>query len=319
MSKKYLFLMGLLLIFGIMPPMLFHRQAQAQDDLQATLDTVSSAYTNAAALQSYAAQWNGTTEQTTRLSEGENSYIVATTVETTQSAQIEGANISSSVEQTVNQGQTFAEGDAEVATPNLASELELNADLVLIDGRVFINLDATSPEFRAGLPEGWQEARAGVALGINSSVSLMDIAASLDNVRLDTAAVSGLLNSTIVTSAESLADDELEGQAMKRYLLTLNYAEVMKGQDAAALLGDFELSEETLNTLLSGATYTIEVWVGVDDQTVHQQVITFNLTGEFDAGGVIINVNHQQTDTLTLSEFNSDFDISVPPTLEVVG
>jgi hypothetical protein len=317
MNKKYLFLLGLILIFGALSPT--HQPVQAQDDLQTTLDTINLAYTNAAALQSYAAQWNGETAQTTRLSEGENSYIVATTVETTQSAQIEGANISSSVEQAVNQGQTLAEGGAEATGPNLASELELNADLVLIDGRVFINLDATSPEFRAGLPEGWQEARAGVALGINSSVSLMDIAASLDNVQLDAQAISALLNSTTVTSVEALEDDELDGQAMQRYLLTLNYAEVMKGQDVAALLGDFEVSEETLNTLLSGATYTIEVWIGVDDQTVHQQVITFNLTGEFDAGGVIINVNHEQADTLTLSEFNSDFDISVPPTLEVVG
>ncbi|MBI5931692.1 MAG: hypothetical protein HY862_20450 [Chloroflexi bacterium] len=329
MNKKQLFLMVMVLVGGVMSPIL---TAHAQDDLQTTLDTLTTAYQNAAALQSYAAQWDGTTSESTQLSEGDNLYIVSTQITSAQTAQIEGANTSSSVTQTVTQGQIvvtkpLVEGAA-LPEPTLASQLELKASLVSIDGRVFINLDETAPEYRAGLPEGWQEVRDGVALGVNGTVSLTDVAASLDNVRMDATSVLALLNPTVVKSAEALPDDELNGQAMKRYLLTLNLAEAMTalGQDASALLGDLELSDEAVSALLSGATYTVEVWVGADDQTVYRHVITLNLNSELDGksfgsdlGGATVKISHNQSDTLTLSELNADFEIRVPAMDEVVG
>lgn len=298
-------------------------------DLATALTT---AYQNTAALQSYAAQWDGSTSQSTQLKQGDSLYIVSTELTSLQTAEIEGESTSSSVTQTVAQGQTvvtqaLVQG-ASLPEPVLSSQLELKASVVSIDGQVYINLDETAPEYRAGLPEGWQEVQDDMALGGDDPVTLADVTASLENVRMDATSLQGLLNTTVVISAEALPDDELNGQAMKRYLLTLNFVEAMNalGQDPSAMLGDLELSEAALNELLSKAAYTIEVWVGAEDETVYRHVITLSLNAELDEQAVgtdlgrsEITFSHNQTDTLTLSDLNADFDIRVPTLSGIVG
>ncbi|MBZ0318207.1 MAG: hypothetical protein K8L91_17435 [Anaerolineae bacterium] len=304
-------------------------RVKAQDDLQATLDMLTTAYQNTAAVSGYTAQWDSLTSQSTQLVQGDTVYIISMGIVEFQTAQIEGANTSSSISQSVAQGQIVVPGPLESGAPlpeiEMIPQLELTVALVSIDGRVFINLDETAPPYRAGLPEGWQEIQEGIALGDNGTVSLTEVASSLEHVRLDM--MPALLNTTVVQSAESLPD-ELDGQTMNHYLLTLNAAEAMAalGQDASALLGDLELSEEAGSALLEGAVYTLEVWVGADDQRVYRQTMTLSLESALDSktfgsdlGGAAVTITHHQSETLTLSDLNSEFDIQMPPVEEGVG
>lgn len=164
--------------------------------------------------------------------------------------------------------------------------------------------------------------------GGNGTVSLTNVATSLDRVRMDAVKMMALLNPAVVKSAETLTDDELDGQVMTRYLLTLDTALAMAatGQDASALLGDLELSEAAVAALLDATVYTLEVWVGVDDQMVYRQITTLNLDSVLDSvsfgsdlGGAAVTISHHQSDTLTLSELNADFDIRMPLVEEGVG
>lgn len=324
MGKKHFVWIIVALLLGM--PML---HAQAQDDLQATLDTLTTAYQNSVTLTSYAAQWDSTTLQNTQLVQGDTVYIISMEIVETQTAQIDGASSGSSINQRVAQGQLVVPGPLESGAPlpeiEMIPQLELTAALVSIDGRVFINLDETAPSYRAGLPEGWQEIQEGMVLGGNGVVSLTEVASLLDRVRLD--AMPTLLNTTVVQSAESLPD-ELDGQIMNHYLLTLNAAEAMAAleQDASALLGDLELSDEAVSALLDEAVYTLEVWVGVDDQRVHRQTITLSLESALDSktfggdlGGAAVTIIHHQSETLTLSDLNAEFDIQMPSVEEGVG
>ncbi|MCQ3930475.1 MAG: hypothetical protein DPW16_08430 [Chloroflexi bacterium] len=306
-------------------------QAQAQDDLQATLDLLTVAYQNSVTRTSYAAQWDGTTLQSTQLVQGDTVYIISTEIVESQTAQIDGASSGSSINQRVAQGQIVVPGPLESGAPlpeiEMIPQLELAASVVSIDGRVFINLDETAMEYRAGLPEGWQEIQEGMVLGGNGVVSLTELASSLDHVLL-VGAVNGLLYTTIVQSAEWLPDETLNEQTMNRYLLTLNAAEAMAAleQDASALFGDLELSEEAVKALLNAAVYTLEVWVGVDDQMVHRQTLTLNLESALDSktfgsdlGGAAVTITHHQSETLTLNELDAEFDIEMPLVEEGVG
>lgn len=325
MGKKHFVWIIVALLLGM--PML---HAQAQDDLQATLDMLTTAYQNSVALTSYAAQWDSTTLQSTQLVQGDTVYIISTEIVESQTAQIDGASSDSSINQRVAQGQIVVPGPLESGAPlpeiEMIPQLELAASVVSIDGGIFINLDETAPEYRAGLPEGWQEVLDGMALGGNGTVSLTDVATSISHVRLNT--ISALLNITVVKSAESLPDDELGGQTMNRYLLRLDAAEATAAleQDASALFGDLELSEEAVKALLDAAVYTLEVWVGADDQMVHRQTITLSLESALDSktfgsdlGGAAVTITHYQSETLTLSDLNAEFDIWMPPVEEGVG
>lgn len=325
MGKKHFVWIIVALLLG-MPTL----HTQAQDDLQATLDTLTTAYQNSVALTSYAAQWDSTTLQSTQLAQGDTVYIISMEIAESQTAQIDGASTSSSLTQVITQGQMVLTEPLESGAPlpeiEMIPQLELTAALISIDGRVFINLDETAPQYRAGLPEGWQEIQEGIALGGNGVVSLTEVASFLDHVRLD--AILMLLNTTVVQSAESLPDETLNEQTMNRYLLTLNAAEAMAAleQDASALLGDLELSEEAVSALLDEAVYTLEVWVGVDDQMVHRQTITLSLESVLDSktfgsdlGGAAVTITHYQSETLTLSDLNAEFDIQMPSVEEGVG
>lgn len=305
-------------------------QVQAQDDTQVRLDALTTAYQNTAAVSSYMAQWDSLTSQSTQLVQGDTVYIISTEIVESQTAQIDGASTSSSLTRVITQGQIVLTEPLGSGAPlpdmELTPQLELAASVVSIDGDVFINLDETAPEYRAGLPEGWQEVLDGMALGGNGTVSLTDVATSISHVRLNS--ISALLNSTVVKSAELLPDDELEGQTMNHYLLTLNAAEAMAalGQDASALLGDLELSEEAVSALLEGAVYKLEVWVGADDQTVYRQTMTLSLESALDSktfgsdlGGAAVTITHYQSETLTLSDLNAEFDIEMPLVEEGVG
>ncbi len=307
-------------------------QAQAQDDLQATLDLLTAAYQHSAAVPSYTAQWDSTISQSTQLAQGDSVYVISTEITESQTAQIEGANTSSIVIQRITQGQMVVPGPLESGAPlpeiEMTPQLELEGALIAVDGGVFVNLDDTAPEYRAGLPGGWQEVQDGTALGGNGTVSLNNVATSLDRVRMDAVKMMALLNPAVAKSAEALTDDELDGQVMKRYLLTLDTALAMAamGQDASALLGDLELSEAAVGTLLNAAVYTLEVWVGADDQTVYRQITTLNLDRVLDSvsfgsdlGGAAVTISHHQSDTLTLGEINADFDIRMPLVEEGVG
>ncbi len=324
MGKKQFVWIIVILLLGI--PML---RVQAQDDLQTTLDMLTTAYQNSATLSSYAAQWDSTTSQSTQLVQGDTVYIISMEIVESQTAQIDGASSGSSINQRVAQGQLVVPGPLESGAPlpeiEMIPQLELTAALVSIDGRVFINLDETAPEYRAGLPEGWQEIQEGLALADNGTVSLTEVASLLEHVRLDM--MPALLNTTIVQSVESLPD-ELDGQTMNHYLLTLNAAEAMAalGQDASAMLGDLELSEEAVSALLDEAVYTLEVWVGADDQTVHRQTMTLSLESALDSktfgsdlGGAAVTITHYQSETLTLSDLNAKFDIQMPSVEEGMG
>ncbi len=305
-------------------------QARAQDDLQATLDLLTAAYQHSAAVPSYAAQWDSTISQSTQLTQGDTVYVISTEITESQTAQIVGTNTSSTVIQRITQGQMVVPGQSGAPLPEIEMmpQLELEGALIAVDGGVFVNLDDTAPEYRAGLPGGWQEVLDGTALGGNGTVSLTNVATSLDRVRMDAVKMMALLNPAVVKSAEVLTDDELDGQVMTRYLLTLDTALAMAatGQDASALLGDLELSEAAVAALLDATVYTLEVWVGADDQMVYRQITTLNLDRVLDSvsfgsdlGGAAVTISHHQSDTLTLSELNADFDIRMPLVEEGVG
>jgi type II secretory pathway pseudopilin PulG len=326
MNKKFFsLLISLSFMAAFLLPLMPSALAQ-EDETQATLDRIAVAYRNAAALESYAAQASAELRREVRLSEGDNTLIVTTEMTTAQSAEVQGDDLSSTVEQILEQTQTLLDEPlpegADLPEPNLTSTLELNAQLIRVDGQLYLNLDDTSPEYRVGVPEGWQAVTDTAAIASEAQATLDALQAALENVQVDAEAVAALLNTTVVTTLEPLEDGELDGQVMQRYLLTLNMAEVAQAQnlDLAAMMDeDASLSQAVLDSLVNTAVYTLEVWIGADDQTLHQHVISFAIQGDFppgalegDLSGSAFKLDYLQSNTLSLSNFNGQFEIAAP-------
>lgn len=252
-----------------------------------------------------------------------DAFVIDLSIETETSAEIEGDDISATieiqVEQVQGEGLLYMLRDQEILQrpEDQESEIELTAQIRLVEDDLFVNMDETDPEFRQGVPLGWQETTTEVQLLSDAIVSMDDLRAALSNARLNVDSVLSVLTPEIVSSVD-LIDEEDD---LRHYQINFDVPTALEvlGIDLDAMLAEV-IGDQTLEGDLVPA-YAMEVWVGAEDGLVHQQVITLGLSGELagDEGYRVLH-DYQQVVTLELSDFNAeDIQVIPPPTTEIIG
>ena len=327
MVKKLIWIKAVLGIALLIPVLSTHAQDDGGSN-QDTLDLIITAYQNTAVTTSYIANSSEETDQSISLQEGDVLFVIRASVESEAEAQISGDNGSATIAIDIEQSQEFSadpSADSEILED---SEAELEAQLISIGDDLFVNMDETNSDYRVGVTEGWQMVVGDVQIlsaqldgdGEQISdgfVSIENLNAAFNNARLDVDAVLPLLDLNLITQIEILDDDEIEEQVMQRYLLTFEAATVLDQLEFDPSIS--ELPDEIIETLINSATYSLEVWIGADDQLVRQQIFTLELDGEFPSGtldGDLSNVDltftYTMTQSLELRAFGEAFDISRP-------
>ncbi len=308
----------------------------AQADTQALRDELITVYQNTNAIESYRLEAEDELEQQIVFSqpssqvfmmdvEVSDAFIITLAIETTTTAEVNAADLSATISTAVEQEQglgNFYEMDDETLSipEGPKDEAEIEAQFILLDNTLYINLDETKSDYRAGVPEGWQVVGNETLVLTDTLISIDDLMTALNNARFDATRILDLLNTDdAIQTIETLDDDEIDGQAMQRYFVTLDAAAAVQtlGLDMTALTAD--VPSAAIDTLISNATYTIEVWVGADDQLVHQQIIAFSMNETFAPGTLdgapedaAVTYTYTQTNTLQLTDFGADITIEAP-------
>lgn len=327
MVKKLIWINVGLVIVLIFPVLSIY----AQDDggsSQDTLDLIITAYQNTAVTTSYMANSSEEIDQSISLQEGDVLFVIRTSIESEAEAQMSGDNGSATIAIDIEQSQEFSTDPSAESEILEDTEAELEAQIVRIGSELFINMDETNSDYRVGVTEGWQMVGGDVQIlsaqldgdGEQISdglVSIDNLNSAFNNARLDIDAVLPLLDLNLITQIEVLDDDESDEQIIHRYLLTFEAATALNQLEFDPSIS--ELPDEIIESLINSATYSLEVWIGVDDQLVRQQIFTLELDGEFRSGtldGDLSNVDltytYTMTQSLELSAFGEEFDISRP-------
>ena len=295
-------------------PMGFSAAQDGGDD-ETTLAYIINAYGTTASVDGYRIEWDEETDYELTLSQDNNTLLVESSLEISKEATSHMGNIEAVLEYTSDQAQTLNDDEP------MAGEVELNVAAIVADGQTYINFDETATEYRVGLPEGWQLVTDELLLPNEAQLSSAELTALVSDVLLPTADMMAWLNGNVL-AIEELGEDEKEGYAVRGYLLTLDFAGMLtaQGVDVASLLGeDALLPAAVIKSIENNTVYTLEVWITTDTNFVVEHIITWEYAGSFAAGTfdgdlaeATLTLELTQEQTLTLSDFAGEFDITAP-------
>ncbi len=309
--------------------------------VEALLAQLRGAYSNTATQTSYLVNTADTTTQTTSVRRFQSgtylmdiqifeSYVNTQTFETSAEATVveDGLAATFSMEITQIQGLGFEyvrQGTVLSSPQDTNDSVELDLQLVQSGSETYINTDATDVEFREGLPMGWRLLGTDeTPILTNATVTNQQVSEAVDGLRFtaNAAAMQNLLQVGLVNNIDILEDDEIEGQAVRRYRITFD------GEAALTVLGlDYEQALADLgaaaNQAVPNATptinisYVVELAVAPDTNLIYEQTITLTIEGLFSSS--INNAAYLlvQTNTKSYNGFGETY--ALQPLDEIVG
>jgi hypothetical protein len=286
---------------------------QAQEDNAMILSRIANAYEISAAASSYTVELQDELEQEVILTLGDDTITLNLQLENDYEGTVQGESLAAVLDYTVEQSQVVGDGEP------VEGEVELGVEVRQVDGQTYLNFDETPEEFRGETPSGWQVVGEGIVVPMQADLSADELVDLIGQVRLESDSLTALFNEDIVTDIELLGEDEHDDVSTEGFMLTLDLEAALSAQetDASALFGN--LAPEIAERLIGSATYTFEVWMGIDDGLVREHELVIEIADSFEAGtleGDLSEASLSATITLNqsleLSGFDAGYDIAVP-------
>lgn len=295
---------------------LFTAYAQDGDDTETVLATIREAYTNTAAATSYAIETDDTTEQRITIHRDEQQILFTSELDASHEAVVSGSNLRGTLAYEVQQSQTVNDGEPS------ESSVELEVRTIVDGEQIYLDLSETPAEFRPDIPETWQRVGDRVRLPAETEYPLSDLANFINQTRFSADFAAYLVTDT-VSEVELLGEDDIDGDAVTGYLLTLDLRAMLAAQaiNLSDTISDTLLSEGFYESLLDSASYTLEIWIDNENSRVREQTITLEMQAaddgsglEGDLAGSAIEFEFTQEQQLELGSFDSlgEVDAYIP-------
>ncbi len=193
-------------------------------------------------------------------------------------------------------------------TPSVADSLMQTIDIIVLDGQIYARIRDAAPTITTPVPNQW--------LNITASANVipgLEITAMERYLDMMMAGLQYPVTTSVVTSIGEIDADELDGQTMRVFDISLDWKRLrLLNQD------EFELLNQMMHDLTDEieGMFSIRVWVGADDELVHQVQVTANTEREFDRDhqNAYDTVRIRETHRLSFrySRFNEPFEIEAP-------
>lgn len=279
--------------------------AAAQDD--AALELISQAVEDFAALDSFSFEAEVSLHQTIGAGTGRS----AQTLDQNISQHMEGISELSTGNATATLSQ-----DISVNNNGQRVQASMGFDMIVLDGTVYFRFDDLSSNIAALFPEGW----------VNFTDDRMSFpgADMLDPeglAQLSSLALIYPINEQTVTEITELDAEELDGQTVRVFTVTLDASAVLE-ESGDTILGTMNAEAmgvdlETLIEIMSeGMELELTLWIGDDGRLYRIEgvnSISTTLPASL-AGGVSATLDQQVTSVITITGFNVPVEIEAPET-----
>lgn len=281
-------------------------QANAQeDDTQAILDNINTAYANFAALTSYGV----TVEQDL----SQNFYDVASDgllVSMTINQQIEAQIIVGSpttLSTTLSQDLTL-----EMPAYALTQIMNTTAETRLIDGAYYLRFG----ENDYGLPTYWVNMNEDAALVPGAEIYDIEALSNVASFAIPTQAI----EASMIDSLRELPAEMQDGQKLRGFELVWN-PDIVRATDMFSLSSVLNLealggnTEQFVEEYLANLTFSQQIWIGVEDNLPHRITATLTVGGTLSAAAVEggpLDFDQVVKADNTYHSFNAEFAINPP-------
>jgi hypothetical protein len=280
--------------------------ALAQDaltqDENTLLDFVVSAFENMGQLDSMAAE----IQQTTQRSVSSLDLMNVQTLEQMMIGKIVFDDSDSQIAMTIKHTQSLERSGGD-STTSETSSFSQTVDIIAIGSRRYTRVRDVVSEMATPVSEEWFEIASNENVLVASSSIQQFLSLMTDGFQYP-------LTTGMVASIAELDTDEIDGHTMRVFDVDFDWERLrLTNPDEFTLLNylSWDLTSESKREL------GVRVWVGVDDEFVHQVMVSAKTKIEIERDAADANDNFFVTITDTIyfhySHFNEPFDIEAPP------
>lgn len=308
------FLLRALLLVAVVSAVLWPSQAQAQDgngfsdEEQEWLDYISVAFANFYALETY--QYGG--EQT--LDQIVSAVESPVTVSLTMKQEYKGDVILPTEEGDLGATSQKIEQNMTMYTGSDPIEQGLTSETVLVDGQFYVRY--AGDDMALGIGEEW--------INLTENPTAVP-GADIINLEKITSVSSSFIPNIVLDEITVNAVTELEGETlnekeMRVFEVAWNFQALYEANGFNLKdLFNFESigldTEAFIASAYDNAVMTQRIWIGVEDENIHQVALIMNVNAVIGAevtGGVELNLNQKINSTMGFFNFNKPLLIVAP-------
>ena len=187
-------------------------------------------------------------------------------------------------------------------------EFDLTMEIILQDMEYFLRITDGSPELRTTFPRGWFRFQDIPTEGFDFS--------SLESLTSQEAM--GIIDFTedLVISISEMPSETINDQTMRVFALGIDPAFLLES-GASGVAFDTSTAfgrgaEAATNAIIENATVFYTIWIGVDDNYVHQMVSNLRVEEvELFLEGENISLAQQSSGTITYTDFDAPVEIRI--------
>jgi hypothetical protein len=202
-------------------------------------------------------------------------------------------------------------------------EVDLTMDMIQVDETFYMRFYDVSDDFANVYPEGW--------------VNVTDNPGDMPGMELlNVEQLTSMMNTTLqypinadtVSSVEEIEDAEaieaIEDVEMRTFVLEIDMEALQEADELEDIAGMFNAGttgvdvDAMMSQMFDGATMTLEIWIGTDDQLIHRIDMIMNTDAEIEGmipGMGAVDMVQTLTGTYTYSNFDESFEIEAPSDL----
>lgn len=325
MRRTLLIIVALLLALTALPAPMLLAQDGLDAEARAALDTARRAIDGFFALDTFTIEHTQTLDQQIGIRLGAESVTLEQRIEQRGTTVTERQpdnrfdNATSVLNQVIT--QTLA-GSGQKQALTLAQQI----DMILLDGRAYLQVTSDDPALTGFFPQGWRDVTNGAAEFPGMELYDLDQLLQFSNSTFSAEVFTVLLDA--VTGVETLAPETLDGVTLTRTRLALDPAATFTGASASALRAIFNTGALPLdvNGLLDliftdeDTRYEITLLLGADDAVLYgydvflsmDVAIPASLLTDPTLAGAEMSLAQQSVSTLRFTNQSEPVTISAP-------
>lgn len=193
------------------------------------------------------------------------------------------------------------------------TSVTMTMGLIIVDDVLYVRIDDASPALAPLVPDGW--------VNVNEDGADYQLLAGMNTAALNQLyELTYPVNEESVTSITKLDADEIDGQAMRvfeieydvQYLVDNGVLDTLASALASSAPG-VDL-RDLLTQMMDGATLTLKVWVGDDDDLIHHMENELSVDTTIEIQGQKVDLVQTSTATIDFSGFDEPIEIEAPET-----
>jgi len=301
-KRRFTFICLLLVIFALSLP------AFAQQDDEDLLAYVVAAYDNMVEIETMATT---------------STQFIDQTIEA------DGVTVVQTIEQTIDGLLRYGEDPAAEMTlvqslltqsGSQTIEVDLTMDMIQADETFYVRIYDVSDDFATFYPAGWVNITDNP--GDMPGMEMLNVEQFTDMV--DTA-LQYPINADTISSVEEIEDAEaIEDVETRTFALEIDLEALQESDEFSDIAGMFNAGaagvdiDAMMSQMFDGATMTMEVWIGTDDQLIYRVDMVMNIDAEIEgmiAGVGVVDMVQTLTGTYTYSNFDQRFEVEAPSDL----